>query len=212
MSTVPKISSKFIDKLSHAEIQKVIEVCKAVNIDQPNWLLAVMFFETARTFSPSIRNGIGSVGLIQFTRDKKGVEYKTIAGRKYYLDELAQMSFIEQMDVVKAYLKQALRTKPKSFVDVYLSVFFPVAQGKSDDYVFQTSGLSAELIAKQNPIFDRNKDKKILKKEVEDYFREVYNKWGFDFDNEIKGGSKTPAYAIIAVFFYSVLAMYSAIS
>jgi len=94
------ISSTFTKKLSQLQLDKVISVCNKLGIN-PNWLLAVMYFETGKTFSPAKTNGIGSVGLIQFTRDKAGVNYKTINGKRYNLSDLAKMSFIEQIDVNK---------------------------------------------------------------------------------------------------------------
>ena len=152
------ISSTFTKKLSQVQFDKVISVCNKLGIN-PNWLLAVMYFETGKTFSPAKTNVIGSVGLIQFTRDKVGINYKTINGKRYNLTDLAKMSFIEQMDVVYEYYKEGIRTTkkvPASFVDTYLLTFFPMAVGKNDDFIFQTKGLSASLIAKQNPIFAVN--------------------------------------------------------
>lgn len=199
------ISSLFSGKLASAQIVKVREVCSRLGIN-PNWLLAVMYFETAKTFSPSKRNNIGSVGLIQFTRDKAGVNYKTINGKKYLLDDLAKMSFIQQMDVVLEYYKP-FAGKMNSFIDVYLVTFFPAARGKADSYVLQTSGLSASLIAKQNPIFDRNKDGKITKGEIVKYFSSL---WGSVFDREInviKSVGATSAIIGLLVFFYTCLAV-----
>ncbi|MCZ8168772.1 hypothetical protein [Flavobacterium sp.] len=151
---------------------KIVEVSNQLKIN-PDWLSAVIYFETGRTFNPKAKNQIGSVGLIQFTRDKAGVEYKTIGGVKYPLSEIYKMSFNEQMDLVYQYLKP-FKGKMNSFLDVYLAVFFPNAMNQSDDYVFQTKGLSASLIAKQNPAFDTNKDGQIKRKEVTDFFRKLY--------------------------------------
>lgn len=168
----------FQNKLSPDKLAKVQQVSKDLNVN-PNWLLAVMYFESAKTFNPSIKNGIGSVGLIQFTRDKSGVNYKTINGKKYLLDDIAKMSFIQQMDLVKEYYKEVYRMLNiktiNSFVDLYLVTFFPRAVNQPLDYVFETSGLSASKIASQNPIFDKNKDQKITKKEVLDHFQKYYN-------------------------------------
>lgn len=167
----------FANKLTADKIAKVKQVSDALNINH-NWLLAVMYFESGKTFNPSIKNGIGSVGLIQFTRDKSGVNYKTINGKRYLLDDLAKMSFIQQMDVLHEYYKEVYRmlkvNKLNSFVDLYLCTFFPKAVGQPLDYVFQTSGLSASKIASQNPIFDKNKDNKILKSEVVNHFQTYY--------------------------------------
>lgn len=151
---------------------KIVEVSNQLKIN-PNWLSAVMYFETGRTFNPKAKNQIGSVGLIQFTRDKAGVDYKTIGGVKYPLSEIYKMSFNEQMDLVYQYLKP-FKGKMNSFLDVYLAVFFPNAMNQSDEYVFQTKGLSASLIAKQNPAFDTNKDGQIKRKEVTDFFKKLY--------------------------------------
>lgn len=167
----------FSSKLSIDKIQKVITVSSELGIN-PNWLLAVMYFESAKTFSPSIKNGIGSVGLIQFTRDKAGLNYKTINGKRYLLDDLARMTFIQQIDVVKEYYKEVFRmlkiTKVNSFVDLYLATFFPKAVNQSDNYIFQTAGLSASKIASQNPIFDKNKDGQVTKNEVVKHFETYY--------------------------------------
>jgi hypothetical protein len=168
----------FQNKLSTDKIAKVNQVSNDLNINT-NWLLAVMYFESAKTFNPSIKNGIGSVGLIQFTRDKAGVNYKTINGKRYLLDDIAKMSFIQQMDLVKLYYQDVYRflkiNKVSSFVDLYLITFFPLAVNKPLDYVFQTKGLSASKIASQNPVFDKNKDNKITKSEVLNHFQKYYN-------------------------------------
>lgn len=162
----------FTKLLTSDRQSKLIEVSNQLKIN-PNWLSAVIYFETGRTFNPKAKNQIGSVGLIQFTRDKAGVEYKTIGGVKYPLSEIYKMSFNEQMDLVYQYLKP-FKGKMNSFLDVYLAVFFPNAMNQSDDYVFQTKGLSASLIAKQNPAFDTNKDGQIKRKEVTDFFKKLY--------------------------------------
>lgn len=161
----------FTKLLTSDRQSKIIEVSNQLKIN-PNWLSAVIYFETGRTFNPKAKNQIGSVGLIQFTRDKAGVEYKTIGGVKYPLSEIYKMSFNEQMDLVYQYLKP-FKGKMNSFLDVYLAVFFPNAMNQSDDYVFQTKGLSASLIAKQNPAFDTNKDGQIKRKEVTDFLKVV---------------------------------------
>jgi len=165
------ISSIFVNKLDPSDLQKVIEVSDWLGIDA-NWLCAVIYFETGKTMRPDTKNKIGSVGLIQFTRDKKGVEYKTIQGKRYLLNDLALMTFKEQMEIVRLYFAP-FKNRMKNFLDVYLVVFFPVALNKPDDYVLQTSSLSASIIAKQNPIFDRNKDLQITRLEVTSYF----SKW-----------------------------------
>lgn len=201
------ISTSFKKYLTDSNQLKVIEVAASLGIN-PNWLLAVIYFETAKTFSPSKTNSIGSVGLIQFTRDKVGVAYKTINGKKYVLTDIAKMDFNTQMDLVLEYFKEVKKTTGKSlnsFLDVYFAVFFPKALNQSSDYILQTSGLSSSLIAKQNPVFDVNKDGKITKSEIENFFKKYFEKNGFDFNTDINIKSALKWYIPLAVFFYSVV-------
>lgn len=172
--------SLFTQKLSIPKIDYVAQTAKKLGIN-PVWLLAVMYFETAKTFSTSITNKIGSVGLIQFTRDKKGVEYKTIKKKRYYLNDIAKMSFFEQVDLVYHYIDERKGKKElTSFLDVYLVVFFPNAIGKSNDYVLETKNLSRSLIAQQNPVFDKNKDGKITRGEIEKHFSNYFGSETFE--------------------------------
>lgn len=206
------ISQSFQKYLSESNQLKVIEVATELGIN-PNWLLAVIYFETAKSFSPSKTNSIGSVGLIQFTRDKQGVGYKTINGIKYVLTDIAKMNFITQMDLVLEYFKEVKKTTGKSlnsFLDVYFAVFFPKALNQSSTYILQTASLTASLIAKQNPIFDINKDRKITKSEIEGFFKSYYEKNGFDFDKDINLKSALKWYIPAAVFFYSVVTIFLA--
>lgn len=131
---------------------KVREVSNRLGID-PNWLMAIMYTESARTFSPSIQNSIGATGLIQFMPS-------TARGLGTTTTELKNMSAVEQLDWVEKYLN-VYKNKLKSYVDTYFAIFFPLAIGKPDNFVLQTSGLSSSLIAKQNPLFNTNKDGKI---------------------------------------------------
>ena len=133
-------------------IIKVREVSNRLGID-PNWLMAIMYTESARTFSPSIQNSIGATGLIQFMPS-------TARGLGTTTTELKNMSAVEQLDWVEKYLN-VYKNKLKSYVDTYFAIFFPLAIGKPDNFVLQGAGLSSSIIAKQNPLFNTNKDGKI---------------------------------------------------
>jgi hypothetical protein len=136
--------------------EKVVVISKALGIN-PNYLMAVMHFESK--LDPSAVNPrSGASGLIQFTR-------ATAKGLGTSVEQIRRMSAIAQLDLVLLHMKPYAR-RIKSFVDVYLSIFFPAAIGKPDNYVLKTSRLSASLIASQNPVFDLNKDDKITKSEV----------------------------------------------
>lgn len=170
--------SIFTANLTPAQIQRFIKAGENLKINYL-WLMGVVYFETSRTFNPKITNKIGSVGLIQFTRDKAGVEYKTINGIKYNLSDIKKMSFDKQMDLVELYYKPYIG-KMNSFLDVYLVTFFPAGLGKSDSYILETKNLSASKIAEQNPIFDKNKDSKIKLGEIKSFFSNFYGKQNFD--------------------------------
>ena len=138
-------------------VEKVKKISANLGID-PNWLMAIMYFESARTFSPSITNNIGATGLIQFIPS-------TAKGLGTSTSELRKMSAVRQLDFVEKYLK-AYKGKYKSYIDVYFAVFFPLAIGKPDDWVIQGGGLSASSIYNSNPAFRVVKDGKIRVWEV----------------------------------------------
>ena len=52
-------------------------------------------------------------------------------------------------------------TKIKKPADLYLYNFFPIAAGKSDDFVLQSKDLSAEKIARANPGFNKKLGKPV---------------------------------------------------
>jgi hypothetical protein len=65
-------------------------------------------------------------------------------------------------------------------------VFFPLAIGKPDDWVFQSSKLSASLIATQNKGFDINKDGKLTVAEVREIMlKTVPSAWREFFDKRL---------------------------
>lgn len=144
-------------------IKKIKEISSKLQID-PNWLMAIMYFESARTFSPSKANNIGCYGLIQFCPDK-GKNYKTINGKQYLMSDIKKMDYSEQLDLVYQYYK-AYTGKLKSYTDTYFVTFFPLAVGKPDDWVIQGGGFTASQIYKSNPAFHKVKDGKIRVWEV----------------------------------------------
>lgn len=151
--------------------QKVRDVASALGIN-PNWLMLIMNFESAGTFSPSVVNTTGgATGLIQFMP-------ATAKDLGTTTSELARMTFSEQMDwVLKYYRRTGVISRVKSATDLYLATFFPAAVGKPRNYVLETSRLPASLIAKQNPAFDLNKDGKITVGEIEDFMIQRVPEW-----------------------------------
>ena len=140
-----------------AFVEKVKKISDNLGID-PNWLMAIMYFESARTFSPSITNSIGATGLIQFLPS-------TAKSLGTSTSELRKMTAVQQLDYVEKYLK-AYKGKYKSYIDVYFAVFFPLAIGKPDDWIIQAQGISASAVYNSNPAFRVLKDGKIRVWEV----------------------------------------------
>lgn len=139
-------------------VNKVKDISTKLGID-PNWLMAIMYWESARTFSPSIQNNsTGATGLIQFMPS-------TAFGLGTNTAMLKSMSAVEQLDWVYKYYS-SYKNKLKSYVDTYFVTFFPLAVGKPNDYVLETKNLSSSLIATQNPAFDVDKNKNVQVWEV----------------------------------------------
>jgi len=138
-------------------VKKVREVSTRLDID-PNWLMAIMYWESASTFSPSIQNSIGATGLIQFIPS-------TATSLGTSTSELRKMTAVQQLDYVEKYLK-AYKGKYNNYIDVYFAVFFPLAIGKPDDWVIQAKGISALQVYNSNPAFRVLKDGKIRVWEV----------------------------------------------
>lgn len=135
-----------------AFVKKVQTVARYLVVD-PNWLMFVMWFETAHTLNHRIQNRIGATGLIQFTR-------KTAIGLGTTVEKLVAMSNVEQMGYVYKHLAP-FRGKYADFVDLYCAIFWPAAVGKPD-----TFRITSDMVAQQNPLFDINKDKDIEKAEI----------------------------------------------
>ena len=131
---------------------------------QPDWLVGVMWFESK--LNPAAVNPVsGATGLIQFMP-------ATAKALGTTSEALRRMTAYEQMKYVYQYLKP-YTGRMNGLVDVYFAVFFPAAIGASKDTVLQTSKLSAKTIARQNVIFDANKDDAITVGEVENYILKV---------------------------------------
>ena len=138
---------------------KVIDISKRLDID-PNWLMQVIYIETAHSMKASARNPYSrATGLIQFMPNT-AVELGTT------VEELQTMSNLDQLDYVYMYLRP-YKKKLKSFRDLYFSVFFPRAMDKPGSWTLKTDTITAAKIAKQNPAYDIDLDQKITVKEVE---------------------------------------------
>lgn len=156
---------KGIEKLGKSDLAALNATAKqlGMNVD---WLAAVMSFETAGTFSPSILNqaGSGAFGLIQFMPKTAAAILKypdTPEGRAAAVKKGRAMSFQRQLkEMVVPYFKGGTY---RNLNDVYLRVFYPVAMGKPDTYVV---GTAPSAVYTQNKGFDRNEDGSITRGEI----------------------------------------------
>lgn len=140
-------------------IAKVKAISKQLGID-PNWLMLAMNIETAGTFDAAIENKSShAIGLIQFMPyQAKCLKTSTEALRK--------MTNVQQLDYVLLFLSP-YKGRMRTYIDVYLSIFYPVAVGKPDTY--ELGGVSEDMKAKialQNSGYDLNKDHVVTKGEV----------------------------------------------
>ena len=132
--------------------EKLKEISSEIGISE-NSILKLMKHESG--LDSSVKNSIGCVGLIQFCPDRRGGSSKTINGKTYSLNEL-QNNLELQLEAIKEFWSKGKRDgKIKNAKDLYVYNFFPVAAGKSDDYVLQAKGLSAQKVARANPVFNR---------------------------------------------------------
>ena len=166
---------------------KVIALSKQLfpsNYEQmANNLMTVMFIESAATFRADITNSIGATGLIQFMPD-------TAKKLGTSTEALKKMGALNQLDYVFKY-HQSNANKIKTGIDLYTNNFFPAALGKSDNYILETKNLPAWKIAKQNPLWDTNKDLKIYNKELKAaIYTYIKNKIGEAKANAFAGGIK----------------------
>ena len=144
------------EKVSPAFREKVREVAGRLDMD-PDHLMAIMAFESGRTFSPNIKNaaGSGATGLIQFMP-------ATARGLGTTTDELANMSAVEQLDYVEAYF-EPYKGKLDSVSDAYMAVLWPRGVGKDSDYTLWSQGTVAY---RQNAGLDANGDGRVTKGEA----------------------------------------------
>jgi hypothetical protein len=104
----------------------------------PSYFMAGMAFESAGTFSPSVRNPVSQfVGLIQF-----GPAAAAALGTT--LDALGAMTAEEQLEYVAGYFAP-YRGRLRSLSDVYMAILWPRAIGKPDSEVIFGAGSNAYL-------------------------------------------------------------------
>lgn len=127
-------------------------------LDLTNDMIGCMAWESAETFSPSIKNaaGSGATGLIQFMP-------ATAKGMGTTVEKLAKMSQIEQLNYVYKYFLP-YKGKLRNLGDVYMAILWPAGVGKADSYVLWSKD-KKPVTYRQNIGLDVNKDGVITRAE-----------------------------------------------
>lgn len=149
-------------------INKVVKISNNLGVN-PNWLMIVMAFESAKSFQPYVKNKLsGAVGLIQFTST-------TAKGLGTTLADLSLMSAVEQLDYVEKYLLP-YKGKMTDLYNTYLAVFSPAYIGRPDAQRVYASPSDAY---KFNKVLDVNNDLVITVGEIKNVISK-YIPVGFD--------------------------------
>jgi hypothetical protein len=139
------------------------EICRSLAwpIDYLPWLMACMAFESAETFSASVRNraGSGATGLIQFMP-------ATARGMGTSITALETMTAVAQLDYVGDYFRPYAR-RVRSLADLYMSILLPRYVGDDGDAILFSEGVAY----RQNSGLDDNSDGKVTKDEAADKVR-----------------------------------------
>jgi hypothetical protein len=135
-------------------------------IDYLPWNMACIGFETAGTFSASVKNraGSGATGLIQFMRP-------TAEGLGTTTEDLARMTAIEQLTYVQLYF-QPYASRIRSLADMYMAILLPKYIGADGDRPLFSGGTAY----RQNSGLDANNDGKVTKDEACDRVRAMLAK------------------------------------
>lgn len=171
-----------IQNVSQEFKDKVMQIADRLGLN-PNFLMAVMSFETGSTFSPKQRNfaGSGAIGLIQFMpTTAKALGTST--------EELGRMSAEEQLDFVAKYFAP-FKNKLKTIEDTYMAVLLPAAIGKGGDHVLFRKGTKAY---DQNRGLDLNHDGAITVGEAAAKVREQLGAAPTGTGEVLRRGVKSP--------------------
>lgn len=128
-------------------INELTAVCANLGI-AVDWLVTIIGVETANTYSPSITNGIGCVGLIQFCPSHGDVAVGSTTA------QLKQMTVKQQLPYVQKYFevqKQTFGMQWNSFADVYMTVFLPAYASKPDSFTVSQNIVNSNPYLFQNP-------------------------------------------------------------
>ena len=169
------------DRVSASFKERVVQIADDLGTN-PNFLMAVMSFETGESFDPAKRNPVsGAVGLIQFMKP-------TARGLGTTQEALAQMTAEEQLDFVARHFKP-FKGKLGTIEDTYMAVLFPAAVGKGAGHVLFKKPTTRY---NQNSGLDINRDGVITVGEAADRVRAKLGAAGAGVGRTLRRGSQGP--------------------
>lgn len=135
--------------------------------DGSSWLMSCMAWESARTFSASVRNaaGSGATGLIQFMPD-------TARDLGTTNTLLSAMTAEQQLEYVAKYFKP-YAGKLQLLSDCYMVILWPAAVGKPDATILWNKG-TRPTTYKQNAGLDGDHNGEITKAEAASRVHDLY--------------------------------------
>jgi len=136
--------------------KKVVEVASYLGT-KPDYLMAIINYESNGTFRADWPDPQGGVGLICFLK-KTAQDYPLNTTQ----ENLKKMTNVEQLDYVQKYLNQ-WRGRVSSLEDLYMAVLSPAAIGKPNDFPVFREGTKNY---KQNKRLDLNGDGEVTKYEA----------------------------------------------
>jgi peptidoglycan hydrolase-like protein with peptidoglycan-binding domain len=182
VSVITLVPVRGIGNTSQTFRDKVVQIAARLETN-PNFLLAVMSFESGGTFSPSVKNqaGSGAVGLIQFMP-------ATAVGLGTTTEALVRMTAEAQLDFVEKHFKR-FKGRLATLEDTYMAVLLPKAVGKGKDFVlFQRPSVAFT----QNKGLDIDGDGRITVFDASSKVREVLTAAGGGTGEVLKRGSAGP--------------------
>jgi Transglycosylase SLT domain len=142
-------------KVTPAFKRKVIEISAEIGMD-PNFLMAAMAFESARTFSANVQNPSSrAVGLIQFMPS-------TARALGTSTEALKRMTPLAQLDYVERYFLPN-KGRLRDLNDVYMAILWPRAIGRPSSYILFAQGSNQY---RQNRGLDADNDGVVTKAEA----------------------------------------------
>jgi len=131
----------------------------------PEWMMSVIYSESK--FNPAAVNhkGSGATGLIQFMVPTVK-DLNDRLGTNLYMSDIRNMSAVDQMDLVYAYL-QSVRERYGEYntlTDLYLGILYPKAIGK--DYCYTLYAKPTQKY-RMNSGLDENRDGRVTVSDID---------------------------------------------